>query len=95
MREKIDPLTGRPAVRYTRSTARFPTYGQATPPRFQYLRWPRVGNTIGGITLHLPSALTQTVQSSLLEFYVAVRLDGVDLPVEIEVEDFFAEIQYE
>ena len=95
MKEKIDPLTGRAAHKAVRQISRFSMQGQSSPPTFQYLRVPRVGNIIGGITLRLPSALTQTVQSSVLELYVAVRLDGVPLNVEVEVEDFYFEAEYE
>ena len=90
-KQRIDPLTGRPALRMVRTVSRFSMQGQSSPPAFQYLRVPRVGNMIGAISLRLPSALTQTVQSSLLEIYVSVTLDGVSLPVEVEVEDFYTE----
>lgn len=42
--------------------------------------------------MRLPNALIQTVQSSIVEVFVSVRIDGEEIaPIEIEVEDFYFE----
>lgn len=79
--------------RSVRTVSVFQMQGQSSPPAFQYCRVPRVGNLIGGIALRLKDALIPTTQSSILEIYVSVRLDGEALPVEIEIEDFYYKLE--
>lgn len=85
---KIDPLTGRQAVHAVRclQTTFVPPDG-----KFRILG----GNLVGGITIRLPDALQQTVQSSVIEVETSVRLDGVPLPLKVEIESFAMELEWE
>lgn len=86
---RIDPLTGKQAIRAIRIVSDCPQDNKTGLHRVP------VGNLLGSLTIRLPDALQSTVQSTLFELRIGVRIDGVDVPVSVEAEHFSIELQYE
>ncbi len=49
------------------------------------------GNILGRLTISLPDALQSTVQSSMIEMQVTLKIDGVPIRVKVESEQFYLE----